>query len=86
TEIKFSIAQNVRSIRLQIYDTAGRLVRVFPIVNLCNLNKSVVSVCWDGTNDIGQKLPAGVYFVRFLVSPAGESEDSKQIQKAVLLY
>ncbi|MGB3478045.1 MAG: FlgD immunoglobulin-like domain containing protein, partial [bacterium] len=83
TEIKFSIAQNVRSIRLQIYDTAGRLVRVFPIVNLCNLNKSVVPVCWDGTNDKGQKLPAGVYFVHLIV---GEFEGTKQMQKVIFLH
>ena len=53
-------------IELKIFDASGRLVRSFPIINLCNPNKSVVSVYWTGTDDIGNHLPAGVYFIHIL--------------------
>jgi len=36
-------------------------------------------VIWDGSDDIGRRVPAGVYFVRFEVS--GE----KKTEKAILL-
>ena len=49
---------------LKIYDATGRLLRSFPIINLCNPNKSVVSVCWDGTDDRGLAVPAGIYFIK----------------------
>jgi flagellar hook assembly protein FlgD len=37
-------------------------------------------ISWDGKDAFGDRVPAGIYFVRF------QSEDSKQIQKVVLLY
>ncbi|MCK4250769.1 hypothetical protein KAX97_04950, partial [candidate division WOR-3 bacterium] len=69
TEIRWQIPEGVDSrqktvVSLKIYDASGRLVRSFPIINLCNPNKSVVSVYWNGTDDIGNPLPAGVYFIR----------------------
>ncbi len=41
--------------------------------------RTMGSVCWDGCDDAGRRLPAGVYFVRL------ESGDFKQVEKAVLL-
>ncbi|MBA7511275.1 hypothetical protein ES705_03266 [subsurface metagenome] len=55
---------SAEGMELKIFDASGRLVRSFPIINLCNPNKSVVSVYWAGTDDIGNHLPAGVYFIR----------------------
>jgi len=46
---------------LNIYDAMGRVVRTWS-VNQWNLSNSVKSVCWDGTNDSGGDLPAGIYF------------------------
>jgi hypothetical protein len=63
TKISFGKEQSAKSIGLKIYDATGRVVRSFPIINLCNPNKSVVSVYWDGTDDIGNSLSAGVYFI-----------------------
>ncbi|MCK4330433.1 hypothetical protein KAX02_11390 [candidate division WOR-3 bacterium] len=58
---------------INIYDLSGRLVRSFPL-NLCNPNftsrqgeKSVQSVSWDGRDDYGKKLHAGIYFCIMLV-------------------
>ncbi|MCK4251319.1 T9SS type A sorting domain-containing protein, partial [candidate division WOR-3 bacterium] len=61
-EIRYCIGQSAEGIELKIYDTSGRVVRSFPIVNLSNQNKSVVSVYWDGADDSNRKLPNGIYF------------------------
>ena len=76
TEFTFNISPNIftdrlniefsapiaEPISLEIYDISGRLIRIFPI-NLCNQNKSVKSVCWDGTDNKGKKVSSGIYFV-----------------------
>ena len=49
-------------ITLKIYDVAGRLVKDFSRFTLDALRPMLLS--WDGTNDIGQELPTGVYFIR----------------------
>ncbi len=64
TKISFEKVQGAKSIGLKIYDATGRVVRSFPIINMCNPNKSVVSVYWNGMNNAGNSLPAGVYFIR----------------------
>ena len=69
TEIRYQIPEGVDSRQksvasMKIFDASGRLVRSFPIINLCNPNKSVVSVYWAGTDDFGNHLPAGIYFIR----------------------
>jgi hypothetical protein len=63
-KIKFQTPSSKSQVTMSIYDASGRLVRSFPIINLCNPNKSVVSVYWDGTDNAGNHLPAGVYFIR----------------------
>lgn len=68
---------------LKIYDVAGRLVKNFVLpTSDFSLPTSVV---WDRTDDVGRKVSAGVYFVRFVVNPVGETEDYEKIEKAVLL-
>ncbi|GAI85994.1 unnamed protein product, partial [marine sediment metagenome] len=37
TEITFSMGQSIKSMELKIYDTSGRLIRLFPINQLTNL-------------------------------------------------
>jgi hypothetical protein len=46
---------------LNIYDLGGRLVCT---LNLCNLGKSVKSVCWDGTDESGKEVATGYYMCR----------------------
>jgi hypothetical protein len=46
---------------LKIYDLGGRLVRS---LNLCNLDKSVKSVLWNGKDDTGKEVGSGIYFVK----------------------
>jgi len=44
----------------------------------CIVNQ-VSAVIWDGTDDLGRKLPSGVYFVRL------EADGFKKTEKAILL-
>ncbi|MCK4255289.1 T9SS type A sorting domain-containing protein [candidate division WOR-3 bacterium] len=60
-----------------IYDITGRLIHTIPL-NLCNLNKSVQSVIWDGRDNSGKKVPSGVYFLKF---DAGEYSVTKKLLK-----
>jgi hypothetical protein len=62
TNIKFQTPSSKSQVTMSIYDATGRLARSFPVTNLCNPNKSVVSVYWDGTDDYGKELPTGTYF------------------------
>jgi len=72
-KISFGKEQSAEGMELKIFDASGRLVRSFPIINLYNPDKSVVSVYWNGTDDIGNHLPAGVYFIRLLSSALTQS-------------
>jgi len=58
TAIRFT--PNASRIELKIYDISGKLVKTF----VTNLQSPVPSHClmWNGTDDSGKKLPAGVYF------------------------
>ena len=48
---------------LRIHDVGGRTVRYLDLEpSIQNLESAVI---WDGTDDAGCKLPAGVYFLRF---------------------
>ena len=53
----------MRKNRLDIYDINGRLVRIFYLES-CIMDRESV-VLWDGTDDTGKGLPAGIYFVSF---------------------
>jgi hypothetical protein len=62
-------------ISLKIYDATGRLVRQFNHLT----NYSFNQVVWDGTDDFGRRLPAGIYFIRL------ESDGFKETEKVILL-
>ncbi len=71
TNYKFQIPNS----KLRIYDATGRLVKQFNHLTNYQFNY----VLWSGDDDLGRRLPAGVYFVRF------EVDNFKQVEKAVLL-
>ncbi|HEX7320601.1 MAG TPA: C25 family cysteine peptidase [bacterium] len=62
---------------LRIFDASGRLVKSFELPTTYSVLPT--DVIWDGSDDIGRRVPAGVYFVRFEVN--GE----KKTEKAILL-
>jgi hypothetical protein len=82
TEIRLQITDSrlqmtANRIQLKIYDVTGSLVRDFsqPLSDIgCRS-----SVIWNGTDDTGRKVPAGVYFVKF------EAGDYTRTEKAILL-
>ncbi|MEO0164978.1 MAG: T9SS type A sorting domain-containing protein, partial [candidate division WOR-3 bacterium] len=78
--IKFRIPNNsaVRNpkseISLKIYDVSGRLVK-----SLNRLTNYQSSIIWSGDDDIGRKLPSGVYFIDF------KSDEIKEMEKVIML-
>jgi len=65
TTIRFgSVRENGGGVT--IVDAAGRCVRVLDV------GRNSSGVAWDGRNDSGQRVPAGVYFVR-LGSPSARA-------------
>ncbi len=62
TTVSFGIEHSAERIGLNIYDATGRLVRYFLVPNSHLLSST--SVVWDGTDNTGRRLPAGVYFMQ----------------------
>ncbi|MEO0226663.1 MAG: C25 family cysteine peptidase [candidate division WOR-3 bacterium] len=64
------------SASIKIYDITGRLVRSFSPLTVNNKRSTII---WDGTDNWGRHLPAGVYFVRL------EAWGLSKVKKAVLI-
>ncbi|MEO0162542.1 MAG: T9SS type A sorting domain-containing protein [candidate division WOR-3 bacterium] len=66
--IKFQIPYNSTifnprsKILLKIYDVSGRVVKSFNPVS--SLQNQVSSIIWDGCDNYGCRMPAGIYFVK----------------------
>jgi|GEM_PF-1580988 len=61
---------------IRIYDISGRVVKSFSLTtDYCVLG----TIVWDGKDDLGRRLPSGVYFVRL------EINGFKKIEKVILL-
>lgn len=60
TEIRFSLPSRC-AVRLEIFDTAGRLIRV---LRDGAMDPGAHAVLWDGTNGAGRAVGSGVYFYR----------------------
>ena len=65
TDIRWQITDNGPPItdnrlHIEIYEVTGRLVRQYDDATM----RLFDHIVWQGTDDIGQKLPAGVYFCR----------------------
>jgi hypothetical protein len=57
TITSISIGHSAKSMELKIYDMAGRIIRSF------TLGSMLSALCWDGTDQVGRPVPAGVYFI-----------------------
>ena len=73
-----AIRNSQSEISLRIYDATGRLVRQFNHLTIQPSNH-LTTVVWQGDDNSGRKLPAGVYFVRF------EAGEFNNIEKIVLM-
>jgi len=79
-EISYRIAnQRNKSIqiKLKIYDATGGLVKDFN--HITNNRSAYSSFVWDGRDNLGRKVPPGVYFICF------EAEDYTKSEKMILL-
>ncbi|MBE0433881.1 T9SS type A sorting domain-containing protein, partial [candidate division WOR-3 bacterium] len=72
--VRYQLAHTA-PVELVLYDAAGRLVRT---LTEGTQPPGYYAVTWDGVDDLGRKVPAGVYFVKF------ETPDYQKVQKAVL--
>jgi len=61
TQIRFELAEPF-DVAIEIFDTAGRRVRV--LASGTELDADSYDLPWDGRDDTGKALPAGVYMVR----------------------
>ena len=85
TEIKWQIAdiqmQEIRNKKqdfcLKIYDVSGRVVKNYNLAS--GILPLASTVSWDGRDDLGQPVPAGIYFINFTAG------DYQKIEKAILL-
>jgi hypothetical protein len=65
TAIRFTLPAETK-VSLKIYDISGKLVKSFP-TNHQTLTPNHCFI-WDGTDDFGRKLPAGIYLLRLRAS------------------
>ncbi len=69
TNIVYDVAGDIIS-SVRIYDVSGRIVRNLPLSTAyCLLPTSFL---WDGTDDSGNEVPVGVYFLRLVAQEPGE--------------
>jgi hypothetical protein len=64
TNIRYSIRNSgylVQHPTLKIYDACGRLVRDFDLG--LSIRNHLSAISWSGDDDVGRKLPGGVYFL-----------------------
>lgn len=62
TDYRSLITDHRSPITLEIYDLSGRFVRTLPITDH---RSQITEVVWDGRDNNGVLLPAGVYFYRW---------------------
>lgn len=63
--VKCSGIRERHTVSLKIYDMSGRLVKNFSFPT--TEYQPTFTVVWDGKNEIGEKIPTGVYFVEMRV-------------------
>jgi hypothetical protein len=77
TDKQLSDISHQSSVSIKIYDASGWLVKNFSLPTAYSLLSTVIS--WEGTDNNGHKVPAGVYFVRL------EAGDYKETEKVIIV-
>lgn len=75
TTISYQLSRRGQ-VSLMVYDVAGRLVS--PLATGV-VDAGYYTVTWDGNDQKGRRVPAGIYFIRM------NADDHQQVQKTVLL-
>lgn len=76
TTIQHDVASGVGGVRLVMYDVVGRVVKT---LSGSYPRPGRYFATWDGTNDLGQRVAAGVYFCSF------EADGKRETRPVVLL-
>jgi hypothetical protein len=79
-QIRYSILDTRYSIEnptLNIFDASGRLVKSYNLESSIQNQES--SVVWDGCDDLGRRLPNGIYFARL------DAQDASGTAKIILV-
>ncbi len=71
TTIFFELPEQTR-VRLQVFDISGRLVR--HLINGDSMGAGRQQVIWNGKDDTGQQVSAGVYFYHLSAGPFKETK------------
>jgi probable HAF family extracellular repeat protein len=69
TTIKFNLGHSTGITELHVCDATGRLIRQWDDKTI----RQSDHVIWDGTDNSGKKVPAGIYFFRLSVGGIGSS-------------
>lgn len=73
--ITLQILDSKSTVSIKIYDVIGRLVKEFDRLT----NPGFHRIIWNGVDDSGRELSAGIYFIRL------ECENYQSIEKAILI-
>ncbi len=71
TTIYFELPE-AANVRLQVFDISGRLVR--NLLNGASLSAGRQDVVWNGKNESGQQVAAGVYFYHMSTGSFNETK------------
>jgi hypothetical protein len=74
--VRYQLAR-ASQVELGLYDVAGRMVRTF---TRGMTEPGYYVVTWDGRDDLGRHVPAGVYFVKL------KTDDYSKVEKAILIH
>ncbi|MFQ5650313.1 MAG: FlgD immunoglobulin-like domain containing protein [bacterium] len=81
TTIRFELSTS-RFVTLRIYNTLGQEVRTLASGEYAG---GKYEIAWDGSDDAGQHVTSGVYFLRMGVSRGKRGTDFVQVRKIVLM-
>jgi hypothetical protein len=75
--LSYGLASGVDNAALKIFDVTGRVVRSFTLPKSSSPHPS--SLIWDGRDERGQAVPAGIYFITL------DNRRQKEIERVILV-
>lgn len=80
-DISYNLGYGANNAKLEIYDMSGRLIRRWNYSTVGQSNH----VIWDGTDEQGNEVQNGIYFVRLVSDTVEETGEYQSANKLVLL-
>lgn len=66
-----ALLKNDALVDVRVFDTKGRVVKVLMEDAPCTGN-DLIRIMWDGTDELGRRLPNGLYFIKIFVKAENE--------------